>query len=248
MKKAIAVHHHERTVYGQFCVPDGTGSFPAALLSHGYNGCMTDFTATAEYLASRGIASAAYTFCGGSTRDESGFPSTRMTLFTERDDLLAMLQWLKEQPCVDARKICLFGGSMGGLVSVLAAHEQPENVAELALLFPALCVADNWNQRFPLVSDIPETVDFWGLLLGRAFFESMRKLDVFQLLPSLSQPTLILHGDEDRVVPLSYSQRAAETFPNASLRVFSGEGHGFTPEASRRADVLLAEHIAGLRG
>ncbi len=213
------------------------------LLSHGYNGCMTDFSVTAEYLASRGIASVAYTFCGGSTRDESGFPSIQMTLFTERDDLLAMLQWLKEQPCVNAQRICLFGGSMGGLVSVLAAYEQPEDVAGLALLFPALCVADNWNQRFPSVSDIPETVELWDMPLGRGFFTSIRELDVFKLLPSLSQPTLILHGDEDRIVPLSYSQRAAEMFPNASLHVFSGEGHGFSPEASRRADGLLAEHI-----
>ncbi len=243
MRKAIAVHHHERTVYGQFCTPEGEGPFPAVLLSHGYNGCMTDFSVTAEYLASRGIASAAYTFCGGSTRDESGFPSTQMTLFTERDDLLAMLQWLKDQPCVNAQRICLFGGSMGGLVSVLAAHEQPEDVAGLALLFPALCVADNWNQRFPSVSDIPETVELWDMPLGRGFFTSIRELDVFKLLPSLSQPTLILHGDEDCIVPLSYSRRAAETFPNASLHVFSGEGHGFPPEASRRADGLLAEHI-----
>ncbi len=248
MKKSIAVCHHERTVYGQFCTPEGEGPFPAVLLSHGYNGCMTDFTDTEEYLASRGIASAAYTFCGGSTRDESGFPSTRMTLFTERDDLLAMLQWLERQPCVSAQKIFLFGSSMGGLVSVLAlaAYERSRDIAGLILQFPALCLTDDWNKRFPLVSNIPEKVDFWDLSLGRAFFESIRELDVFKLLPSISQPTLILHGDEDRVVQLAYSRRAVEMFPNASLYVFSGEGHGFSPEASHRANVLLAEHIIGI--
>ena len=44
------------------------------------NGCKDDFEKTAKYLADAKIASVACTFCGGSTRDESGFPTTQMTL------------------------------------------------------------------------------------------------------------------------------------------------------------------------
>lgn len=245
MTEPIAVTHHGRTVFGRYVAPEGDGPFPTVLLSHGYNGCMTDFAATAQTLARRGIASAAYTFCGGSTRDESGFPTTSMTLFTEREDALALLDWLRARPETDASRVFLFGGSMGGLVSVLAALERPADVAGLALLFPALCVPDNWRERFPREADIPETLDFWNLRLGRAFFASMRDMDVFTQLPRLAQPALLLHGDRDEIVPLRYSERAAAVMPHATLRVFPGEGHGFSPEGSKRADELLAAFVLG---
>ena len=241
--ESIAVSHHGRTVHGIFRVPEGDGPFPAVLLSHGYNGCMTDFDTTAECLAEGGIASLSCTFCGGSTRDTSGFPTTQMTLFTEREDAMALLDWLKAHPQVDDRQVFLFGGSMGGLVSVLAAAERPGDVAGLALMFPALGIADNWRERFPKMEDIPETVDFWNLTLGRAFFASMRELDVFSMLPSLGLPTVIFQGDQDPVVPLASSQRAAELFPNARLHVFPGEGHGFSPEVGRQADALLRDFV-----
>ena len=239
----IAIFHHGRTVHGVFRAPEGDGPFPAVLMSHGYNGCMTDFDATAECLAEAGIASVAYTFCGGSTRDTSGFPSTRMTLLTEREDAIALLDWLKAHPQVDARHIFLFGGSMGGLVSVLAAAERPKDAAGLALLFPALCVPDNWRERFPKVADIPETMDFWNLTLGRVFFTSMRDLDVFSLLPELAMPTVIFQGDQDAVVLLADSERAAKTFPNVRLHVFPGEGHGFSPASSGQVDVMLRDFV-----
>lgn len=239
----IAVSHHGRTVHGVFRAPEGDGPFPAVLMSHGYNGCMTDFDATAECLAEGGIASVAYTFCGGSTRDTSGFPSTQMTLFTEREDAVALLDWLKEHPQVDARRIFLFGGSMGGLVSVLAAAERPADVTGLALLFPALCVADHWRERLPNVEDIPETMDFWNLTLGRVFFTSMRDLDVFSMLPMLTQPTVIFQGDQDPVVPLADSERAEKAFPDATLHVFPGEGHGFSPAGSGQVDALLRDFV-----
>ena len=239
----VAVSHHGRTVHGVFRAPEGDGPFPAVLMSHGYNGCMTDFDATAECLAQAGIASLSCTFCGGSTRDTSGFPTTQMTLFTEREDAIALLDWLKEHPLIDARRLFLFGGSMGGLVSVLAAAERPHDVAGLALMFPALCVADNWRERFPNVADIPESLDFWDLTLGRVFFTAMRELDVFSMLPALAQPTVIFQGDQDPIVPLADSERAEKLFPNARLHVFPGEGHGFSPAVGAQVDALLRDFV-----
>ena len=42
---------------------------------------------------------------------------------------------------------------------------------------------------------------------------------------------LIFHGTEDAVVPISYSQEAANAYSNARLRVLPGEGHGFSVDA-----------------
>ena len=159
-----------------------------------------------------------------------------MSLFTEKQDLLAVLDWMICQSEIDPGALFLFGGSMGGLVTVLAAPEVRQKIRGLVLLFPALCIPDNWNQRFPRNEDIPETLHFWDLMLGRVFFETLRGLDPFRLLSDLDLPVLMLHGDQDPIVPLAYSQRALTLFPHAQLAVFPGEAHGFTPAAD--ADVF----------
>ena len=227
----LIIPHHGRQVHAVLYLPEAAAPVPAVLMSHGYNGCKTDFDDGARLLAENGVAALCYTFCGGSTRDESGFPTTDMTLFTEREDALALLDYLRAHPAIDPARVILFGGSMGGMVSALAAQERPEDVAGMVLLFPALCIPDNWNERFPQVEDVPETVDFWGMTLGRAFFTSMRELDVFARMPEFAKPVRILQGDKDAICRMSDAERAVRLYPDASLRVFPGEGHGFSAAA-----------------
>lgn len=242
-KTLFTVTHHDRTIHGQLFLPDACGPHAAVLFSHGYNGCMTDFNGNAAYLCQQGIAAVSYTFCGGSTRDESGFPTTSMTLLTEKEDLLAVLAWMKQQPEIDPGLLFLFGGSQGGLITVLAAPDVQQEVRGLMLLFPALCIPDNWNQRFARPEDIPDTLTFWDLTLGRVFFETLRGLDAFALLPGIELPVMILHGDKDPIVPLTYSQRAVQALPHAELTVFPGEGHGFSAEANRQMEQMIAGFV-----
>ncbi len=79
-----------------------------------------------------------------------------MTVFTEKEDLFSVLNTVKAWQHVDSDGIFLFGGSMGGLVSALAAEERSEEIRGMVLLYPAFCVADNWNERFPDIDDIPK--------------------------------------------------------------------------------------------
>jgi len=46
-------------------------------------------------------------------------------------------------------------------------------------------------------------------------------------LPFLSQPTLILAGDEDKIVPLANAQILKTLIPNSRLQVIKGAGHLF---------------------
>lgn len=240
----ITVSHNGRTVYGYYYQPERTGEkVPAVLFSHGYGGDKNDFHGTAEALAEQGIASVTYSFCGGSTRDESGFSSTEMTLFTEREDCLAVLAWLKAQPAVDPERVYLLGASMGGMVSTLAMAEQLQAAAGLVLYFPAYCIPDDWNRNLPDEDKIPDSLNFWGLELGRGFFTSMRTLNIYDLMPQICCPVRIFHGDQDGVVPLSYAERAVRAFPNAELHVFPGEGHGFSAESCRYAEGELIRLI-----
>ena len=235
--------HHSRETLFSYCVPEGKGPFPAVVFSHGYNGCMTDFDALRAILLKNGIASAALTFSGGSTRDESGFPSTSMTLETEKEDLFSLIEWIGKKDEICKNKLFLFGASMGGLISCMAASEIEKNITALILLFPALCIVDDWNERFKDPSEIPEKMMFWNLLLGRDFFLSMRSMDTFDMLSKLSVSTQIFHGDKDPIVPLAYSQKAIQTMKNANLTVFEGEGHGFSADGNQKMENLTVQFI-----
>ena len=51
-----------------------------------------------------------------------------------------------------------------------------------------------------------------------------------RILETYPGQVLIVHGDQDEMVPLHYSERALKHFPDASLYVMKGAGHGFEGE------------------
>lgn len=67
------------------------------------------------------------------------------------------------------------------------------------------------------------------------------EVDYTEDLKRIDRPTLIIHGDDDQIVPIAASaQRAAEIVKDATLKVYPGAPHGLAEtEASRfNADVL----------
>jgi pimeloyl-ACP methyl ester carboxylesterase len=72
-----------------------------------------------------------------------------------------------------------------------------------------------------------EPASFGGLLgqiLAAARHSSIRHL------ARIEAPTLVITGDEDRLIPPLCSYRLAELIPNARLRVMCGAGHDFPTE------------------
>ncbi|MDF2697534.1 MAG: hypothetical protein K0S65_5917 [Labilithrix sp.] len=67
------------------------------------------------------------------------------------------------------------------------------------------------------------------------FTEDLKKVDV---------PTLVLHGDDDQVVPIGASARAAtKLIPNAQLKVYEGAPHGLTDTHKDRLNADLLEFV-----
>ena len=223
--------------------PKKEGKFPVVVFSHGYNGFKMDFDETAKYLAKRGIASVCYTFCGGSARDTSGMPTTDMTIFSEVENLEKMLAYVKGMEQVDGNNIFTFGGSQGGLVTALTCDDRSEDIRGMMLLFPAFCIPDNWTERFENKADIPEKLEFWGMNLGHDFFESIHGYDVFARVGKYKNNVLVMHGDQDPIVELGYSEKIVESYEHVQLEVFEGEGHGFSPEGNRRMTEMVYEFV-----
>jgi len=176
----LIITEGEKEIYGKLYRPKEEGSYPAVILSHGYNGCNTDFVSECKYFASNGYIAYTFDFSGGSTRSKSKGASTDMTIFTEKEDLMTVFNYIKNMDIVDKENLFLFGGSQGGLVTAMAAEEFVEEVKGMILYFPAFNIPDDWRKNYATEESIPKTLDFWGLLLGENFFKSMREFYTFE--------------------------------------------------------------------
>ncbi|MFD1676689.1 alpha/beta fold hydrolase [Alicyclobacillus fodiniaquatilis] len=65
----------------------------------------------------------------------------------------------------------------------------------------------------------------------------------FQRLPSLSQPTLILHGEEDILLPVGNSTILADRLPNAKRMIYPGCGHGFVVQMTAQVFQALEDFL-----
>jgi pimeloyl-ACP methyl ester carboxylesterase len=67
--------------------------------------------------------------------------------------------------------------------------------------------------------------------------------DTSARLPSLDVPTLVVHGDEDQMLPVSNARRIAELVPGAHLELLEGIGHMFWWEQPERSARLVADFV-----
>lgn len=229
------IEYGSNKIYGKMYTPKKEGVYPAVIMCHGYNGVGADFVKECTYFAQNGYIAYAFDFCGGSGRSKSSGKSTDMTIFTEKDDLVAVFNHIKELSNVDSDNIFLHGGSQGGLVAALAAEELGDEVKGLMLYFPAFNIPYDWTNMHPDVDKIPEVIPWWGLNLGREFAVSIHGYKTFEHIGSYSKNVLILYGAKDAIVQRYYVDKAKEIYKNCELIVYPNEGHGFTPAGVDKA-------------
>jgi non-heme chloroperoxidase len=93
---------------------------------------------------------------------------------------------------------------------------------------------------------------FWlqGMMCGfpGAYFciKAFSETDLTEDLKRIDVPTLILHGDDDQIVPIDDSARlSAKIVSNATLKVYRGGPHGM---CSTHKDQVNADLLAFIRG
>lgn len=239
----IHIPHHNREIYGIFFTPNECKAFPVVIFSHGFNGTTDSYLERCRHLASHGIGALTFDFCGGSVHSKSSLATSEMTLFTEEEDLYAVIDFIQSQKNVNQNNIFLFGESQGGLITALAADTRKDEIQGVLLLYPAFCIPDNWNAKFPKEEDIPEKEDLWGVTLGKAFFTTLRGYDVFKHIGKFEKNVIIFHGDKDDIVPLQYGEKAHSLYPHAEIKVFHGEGHGFSEPANKQVMQMTLDFV-----
>lgn len=222
-------------VYCKIYTPEKEGKYPAIIMCHGLNGTHNDFTNECKYFAENGYVACAIDFCGGSPVSKSTGKVTDMTIFTEKSNLLATYNYIKDRNYVNSDEIFLFGGSQGGLVTALATEEVAEGVKGMILYFPAFNIPDDWRVMYPHPETLPDSFEFWYVTFGREFAVSIHDFYPFDHIGGYQKNVLILYGEQDTIVRRNYIDRAVSTYKNASLITYPNDGHGFTPATAIKA-------------
>ena len=226
-------------------VPRTASSAPAPLVicCHGMEGSHTRVAPMARCFAAAGAVAICFDFRGGGGSASQG-ETTAMSALTELADLEAVLTAACAWPEVDASRVALFGLSLGGAVAALAAARHPQRITALALWYPALRLGENLRTAFRTLAAVPEEFDWAGTRLGRAYAVDGWNLEVGAELATYRRPVLIVHGDQDRAVPIEVSRAAVSATPDAELVTIPGAAHGFGDanweEAMRRTIGFLA--------
>jgi len=66
-----------------------------------------------------------------------------------------------------------------------------------------------------------------------------------EALRKVATPTLVIHGDEDPILPLPHGRATADAIPGAKFLVIEGMGHNISPRAQKRIAQAILEHTAG---
>lgn len=171
---------------------------------------------------------------------------TEMSVLTETEDLLTVIEEIRSQrnhelDCLDTDNIFLMGESQGGYVSALVASKLPDQIRGLILWYPAFVIEEVAKEELKTGHSI--TNDIFGIKVGRIYDEDAASVDIYKEIKKYERNVLIIHGDYDRIVPVSYSERAYHTYKNASLYVVPGAGHGFNGQDSFNMGRMSAEFI-----
>ena len=215
------------------------GSKNIVVLGHGVTGNKDRpfVVALGEGLAAAGIPVLRFSFSGNGI-SEGNF--TDSTISKEVDDLGAVLDHLKEYT------VCYVGHSMGGAVGVLRASEDKR--IQLLISLAGMVHTKAFAQReFGDVT--PDEGFMWDepdCPLSQAYMDDLTQINtVVDLSPQITIPWLLVHGDEDDVVPIEDSHDIlAKANSQAQLVTLEGANHVFSDEYT---PVMVEKVIAWIK-
>lgn len=241
----LKVKRGKKTIYGKIFLPQSKKKekFPTVIYSHGFGGSYEYGVDYAKALAKKGYAVYCFDFCGGSPGSRSSGSTLEMSIFTEQKDLKAVIKSLKKKTYVDKNNIFLFGSSQGGAVSAITAAEHQEEIRGMILFYPAFVLVDNAKSLFQSVDEIPDTYYHMWMNVGKTYFKDLLDYDIYEDIKAYKKKVLIVHGDADDIVPLSYSRKAVKTYSSADLKIIKGAGHGFYGAEENQATKYMLSYL-----
>lgn len=252
LKTAFECEREGLKIRGKAFYEENGKKLPAVIISHGFMSNQTSVESYAETLAESGSATFIFDFCGGGIKCSSDGKSEDMTVFTEAKDLNAVIDYVAARSFVDKNNITLMGCSQGGFVSGMVAAERGKEIKSLVLFYPALCIPDDARKGQMLgfkfdPNNMPEILSKFPMKIGREYAACVLEKDAVDMIKGYDGEVLIVHGTADRIVDISYAERAYKAFGENRCRLLriQGGGHGFKGNADKVAIGAAKEFLSG---
>jgi non-heme chloroperoxidase len=229
------------------------GEGPPVVLSHGWPLCSDSWEAQMLFLASNGYRCIAHDRRG---HGRSSQPWNGNEMDTYADDLAALMDALDLKGAAVfgfstgggevARYIGRHGSrrvAKAGLISavpplMVKTEKNPGqgSIADRSKLYKDLASGPFFGFNRPGAKVSQGMIDsFWlqGMLAGHKnaldCIKAFSETDFTEDLKKFDVPTLILHGDDDQIVPIGAAAHASvKLVKNATLKVYPGAPHGLT--------------------
>ena len=206
------------------------GSGVPLVLLHGLGGSSDWWRHNIDVLAERYLVSAV---------DLVGFGRNRLFLRRSKlplrfDEIASLLtRWIEtsfDEP------VHLAGNSLGGHIAMHIAASRPDLVRSLVLIdstgipfeiapgahIENIAMPHGWRSFFLIL--MRDLFRAGPTALALAFARLLRD-DARPLMKTLTMPVLLIWGEHDPLVPLTYARQMLEEMPHAKLRVIPRAGH-----------------------
>jgi fermentation-respiration switch protein FrsA (DUF1100 family) len=181
------------------------------LISHGNGGNISHREHIYQPLVNAGYGVLAYDYRGyGNSQGESNEPGLYL-------DHQAAVNFLKNQKQTDpATQVILMGESLGGAVAIDAASKQKFRMLVTVSTFTSLP-----NVAATLFKNAPVLGDLSSKVLPTLVSQQFNSLDKMK---NLQCPVLIVHGDQDTLVPFEMSDKLYDAVTNQYADHLTAEG------------------------
>ncbi|MBR2660400.1 MAG: alpha/beta fold hydrolase [Clostridia bacterium] len=243
MRQPMIIHDDGIALAADLETPEGCcGACPLVILLHGFSSARNRIHTLQAAAAMRedGFATLRADLYG---HGESGGEFSKHTLYKWISNTLAVIDHVRGMGYTD---LYLSGHSQGGLVAALTAGMEPDRIRGLVLRAPAFmiprCAREGNLLGFRFDPDhVPDSVPALnGLALDGNYIRVAQAVRAEETAARFKGPVLILHGDEDDVVPLEDSQRMAALYADCELAVMPGETHHYDRHPEEMQDLIRA--------
>ena len=223
---------------------------PLVIVIHGFTGHMEErhITAVARALNEAGCATLRVDMYGhGGSGGEFG----KHTLYKWLTNALTVIDYARGLDFVTDLYLC--GHSQGGLTAMLAAAMKHDVISGLIPLSPAWMIPEQARQGLILgqrfdPEHIPDVIPPWRYTgLEGNYVRVAQTLHVEEAISRYHGPVLIVQGDQDADVPVSYAVKAAELYHDAKLVLIPGDTHCYDHHLDQVTEAVKAWMLERIR-
>ncbi|MGE0633070.1 MAG: alpha/beta fold hydrolase [Pseudobdellovibrionaceae bacterium] len=183
------------------------------------------------------------------------------------------VSFLKHMGYSADKNVNVVGHSTGGLIAVLAMHQEPKMFNKAILLDPVGARGVKFDQAMTaafeamkrdkallaavigstIFNNNAESRYFQEMIVEDGFtavnnvgdlvLKSLDGLDITHQAKEVKNPTLVLHGEHDHLLPAKHSQELADLLPNGKFQWIEKQGHCANVENAEKFVAIVDAYL-----